>query len=680
MITAQLDAYSSVVDILESRAENCGRQVALVDDRGNQLSFEEWYERSARRARVMQRAGIPAGARIGLIYTNAHIVEYAIDYFAAQLAGGVACPIAGNSTARETETLIKISGISWTVSPRNDFAPTPSGYDVVAGVGDDLAQITFTSGSTGAPKCIGATAAQLLEAILPHLAAPDDVNANASLFIHSMPIGTNAGQAMLLHSLTTGEQYRVLETFTAQTLFDEIEAWPNSVGLLLLPPMATEVCRALSYTPRRSFGSVDYVGITGGSIHPATAQKLPSIFPNAEILTFYTTSETWPAGTSAAVDGNGSSRVGVDAHRHGVLVVDEAGERCEPNQLGEIVLPMARGGGRGYVDLTGALRNSATGFRTGDLGYVDEAGDLFLVDRISYMINSGGAKISPREVENVIASLAGVDDICVFAVPHESLEELVVAAVVLNNTQVDLDQLTQHCAHHLSEHKIPKKFLLLDQIPLMPSGKPDVRGLRELAETSSRANPAVPLLISGVAAVLRDLWSVSLDRTDIAGGSDFFDLGGNSLSATKLAADIHHALGVEIDPAIFIGGVTFHEMLAHVEASTAEECGTPSEESTNGCAPAAEVRRFHEVLRENLPADRLTENPELPGTFLAPGLNSVEIVQLVVALEREFGFTFADESLAVTTFQSPSALWAAVRCELGDAAQISHREHESGRS
>jgi acyl-CoA synthetase (AMP-forming)/AMP-acid ligase II len=154
-----------------------------------------------------------------------------------------------------------------------------------------------------------------------------------------------------------------------------------------------------------------------------------------------------------------------------ISVVDADGNHLKTGEAGEVVIkgPAVM---RGYENNSEANTRSFTDgwFRTGDQGVLDEAGYLRLVGRLKEMINRGGEKISPLEIDDLLLSHPKVAEAVSFGVEHPSWGEEVAAAVVLREP-VPESELLAHCKAHLAEYKCPKKIYVVDAIPRTATGK-----------------------------------------------------------------------------------------------------------------------------------------------------------------------------------------------------------------
>jgi acyl-CoA synthetase (AMP-forming)/AMP-acid ligase II len=156
-----------------------------------------------------------------------------------------------------------------------------------------------------------------------------------------------------------------------------------------------------------------------------------------------------------------------------VAIMDEQGRLLEQGATGEIVI-------RGANVTPGYDRNPEANekafsdgwFRTGDQGYLDSDGYLFITGRLKEIINRGGEKISPREIDEALLDHPAVAQVCTFAMPHPKLGEEIAAAVVLKEGEsADERTLRGFAAERLADFKLPRKIVFLDEIPKGPTGK-----------------------------------------------------------------------------------------------------------------------------------------------------------------------------------------------------------------
>ncbi len=228
-----------------------------------------------------------------------------------------------------------------------------------------------------------------------------------------------------------------------------------------------------------------------------------------------------------------------------LAILDDSGNRLPPGQVGEIA---ARGPTlmSGYLDdpEANAAAFHSGWFRTGDIGHIDDDGFLFLVGRKKEMINRGGTKISPREVDDVLARHPAVADVAVFAIPHRTLGEDVAAAAVLRApAEVSELDLRRFASDRLAAYKVPRRIVFVESIPKSAMGRPQRGALTEefgallaFKTAGQPGSPSTQRPPTEAEAQLAQIWRRLLGVEHIGVEDNFWDLGGNSLSATLMLA------------------------------------------------------------------------------------------------------------------------------------------------
>jgi long-chain acyl-CoA synthetase len=235
---------------------------------------------------------------------------------------------------------------------------------------------------------------------------------------------------------------------------------------------------------RYDLSSLEVLAYGGSPVAPEVIRRTREILPSTRLVQVYGLSETGfltglrdQEHTPERLMSCGRPCPGID-----LQVVDEEGRRLVAGQRGEVV---ARGANvmSGYwkdaEDTSSAFRDSF--FRTGDLGYQDAEGYLYLVDRIKDMIVTGGEKVFCSEVESVLYEHPAVQEAAVFGVPDPRWGETVMACVALKpRSAVSEEELVQFCRGRLSPYKIPRRVEFSEtELPKSGSGKILKRALRE---------------------------------------------------------------------------------------------------------------------------------------------------------------------------------------------------------
>ena len=257
-----------------------------------------------------------------------------------------------------------------------------------------------------------------------------------------------------------------------------------------------------------------------------------------------------------------------------VSVVDEDGNRVSPEEIGEIVI---RGPNvmSSYADNPeGNTESFANGwFRTGDQGYLDAEGYLFITGRLKEMINRGGEKISPKEVDEMLMQHPAVAQAVSFAVPHATLGEDVAAAVVLRKgSSTTESKLQQFASVRIAEFKVPRRVVFVSEIPRGATGKVQRHGLAErlrltkpdeAAKQAAGAEYAAPR--NPIEEKLVEIWSEVLRVPRVGIHDNFFVLGGDSIVASQILVRVRETLHAELSFHVFFEAPTVAGMAAGIQ-------------------------------------------------------------------------------------------------------------------
>jgi acyl-CoA synthetase (AMP-forming)/AMP-acid ligase II/thioesterase domain-containing protein/acyl carrier protein len=261
-------------------------------------------------------------------------------------------------------------------------------------------------------------------------------------------------------------------------------------------------------------------------------------------------------------------------------VVDEAGNALPVGEVGELVLDIACV----FDGYENDPKANAEAFRdgcyhTGDLGYFDEDGYLFLVGRKKELINRGGEKIAPFEVEQELHAIPGVESAAVFPIHHPTLGAEVGAVIeTRGGTTLSEVEVATALRETLAEFKVPRRFAFVDEIPKGPTGRV-VR--RDLAAALGFDKPddrhadrdiGAERVPTALEARLRELWCEALKHDTVGLDEDFFLAGGDSLQAIELFLRIEQDLGTRLPRAILFEAGTIAEMAKKIAAYNGSPC------------------------------------------------------------------------------------------------------------
>jgi oxalate---CoA ligase len=207
-------------------------------------------------------------------------------------------------------------------------------------------------------------------------------------------------------------------------------------------------------------------------------------------------------------------------------------------------------------------------FRTGDLGHMDEDGYLFLTGRLGDLINRGGQKFSPVELDEFCSAWPEASEAAAYGFAHPSLGQEVGLALVLAGEELDKQTVQERIAQELAPYKLPRRILFLDALPRNQNGK-----LQRHLLASMQAGARVPVLECSnespteLESRLLDLWMQNLSVDELGIDDDYFESGGDSLSATTLLATLEKELGAGVAAVDFFECATVRKLAGYLEAN-----------------------------------------------------------------------------------------------------------------
>ncbi|NMP21062.1 class I adenylate-forming enzyme family protein [Sulfobacillus harzensis] len=465
------------------------------------LTYEAMAKDVYRTQRTLKAAGLAAGDRLAVMLGNDW--PYLALYLASLASGIIFVPL-NTKLARpevaeildhaEPQLVISDDALSaqipepfaealvvlsqwqrrWHNASDSPVAPHPVQTD-------DVALILYTSGTTGRSKGVmlthGNIAAQFYQSAsaLIGIREPDRV---VSLY----PLFHSAQHVFLQPPLTVGAT-TIIDDFSPRRVHDLIHR--ERVSVFFGVPAMYHILLQDPEFRSESFPDIRILTY-GASITPVeTIQTLKRRFPDAGIKNLYGQTENSPAVSGLddryALTKLGS--VGLPVPGMTLAIVDEHDQEVAPGVVGEVV---TRGVNlmKGYYKNPEATRQVLDNgwYHTGDLGYMDDEGFLYVIDRKKDMIIRGGQNVYPAEVENVLYAHPDVVECAVIGVPHKIYGEEVAAVVVKKpDSHLSSDDLAWFVKDRIAAYKVPVRYYFVDELPHNASGKILKRELRELA-------------------------------------------------------------------------------------------------------------------------------------------------------------------------------------------------------
>ena len=477
---------------------------------GDVVTYGDMARRAAALAAGLHEHAVGTGDVVGLLSYNCP--EFLETMFAANYLGAVVMPInwrlappevryiLEHSKARALvcdESLMELAdeatkGLEgpllracisqaslqgWTVLGELRSSPDPTLRASAAG--DDLHRLMYTSGTTGRPKGVMITHANLAWKNLAHIIEFGVTGAELGLACGPM-YHVGALDLTTTTMIAAGATTIIHRVFEASHVVDEIER--SRVTTVWLAPAMVNAIMSLPDVERRDLSSVRLI-IGGGEKMPIPLiERLQRTFPSAWFADAYGLTETVSGDTfldkASTVTKLGSA--GRPCLFLELDIWDEHGTPLPAGERGEVVLrgPKVFKGYWRDAEATDAAFGGGW-FHTGDIGIRDDDGYLYIVDRLKDMILSGGENIAGSEVERVLYEHDAVLEAAVVGRPDDRWGEVPVAFVVLRpNAAATSDALIEHCRVQLARFKVPKDIVFLEALPRNPSGKVLKRELR----------------------------------------------------------------------------------------------------------------------------------------------------------------------------------------------------------
>ena len=482
---------------------------------GASVSYGELDGASDRVAAALARRGVAVGDRVALYCPNSP--EFATAYLGILKAGAVVVPVNLLLNPREIAYIVGDAGarallyhealggnvaafrgqvrsleLAVCIGERPVDAADPTWAGVLAGAGDaprlvcdprtDLAAILYTSGTTGHPKGAMLSHRNLVsntDSVIGALRLDPRVDRILVVLPMFHSFAATVGMLMpLLHGLS----FVPVPRFDPALVSDAIEATGSTV-FLGVPSMYNLLLR-LPDAQQRQWSSIRF-GVSGGAAMPVEVMRRFEERFGFPILEGDGPTECSPVTCVNPLEGTRKpASVGLPVPDVEIAIFDDAGVRLDTGAIGEVCV---RGPNvmKGYWGLPEATAEVFFGewLRTGDLGYIDEGGYVFLVDRKKDMIIVNGMNVYPRMIEEVLYRLPGVGEAAVVGEPHESHGEIPVAYVVpATGAALDAGSVRAWCKENLGRHEVPRKVIFVEGLPKNAAGKVLKRELRRGGE------------------------------------------------------------------------------------------------------------------------------------------------------------------------------------------------------
>jgi len=436
----------------------------------------------------------------------------------------------------------------------------------------DVALMLQTSGTTGRPRIVLLTHRNLCASagnfVRTSRLTRRDRNLCLIPMFHIHPLCGS-----ILASLAAGGSVVCTPGFHAPSFFEWLEAF-RPTWYTVGPAVHRLILARASDNPEAAArNSLRFIGSGSAPLSPALAGELERAF-GVPVIEGYGMTEVCSRATCNPLP-PGRRKPGSVGPAAGpeVAIMVEGGESLLPRgEIGEVVVRGENVTPGYFGDPEANARSFVDGwFRTSDQGYLDADGYLFITGRLKEVINRGGEKISPLEVEAALLDHPAVAEAAAFAMPDPALGEDVAAAVVLRDPSVTELDLREFAASRLADFKVPRRVVVLDEIPKGALGKvqrfglADVLGLPGAPEAGRPGPGPAHAPRTPLEEALAEIWREVLRIPRMGVHEHFMDLGGDSLLATQVLARVRQAWGIDVSPIEFFDTRTVAGLAAYLE-------------------------------------------------------------------------------------------------------------------
>ncbi|GBG84849.1 hypothetical protein CBR_g39225 [Chara braunii] len=536
MVQAKNEMLSTLPALLRSVGK--ADDVAVIVASGSpQLSYAELHAEVDRVAAVLRSSfGVAQGSVVSMAFPNT--IELVILFLAVTRARAIAAPLNAAYKEEEFRFYMEDAGAACLIIPAKagggsaEKAGTTLGIPVVAaewmtssesaqalglklvsgavkgessiddddGPGplpepDDVALFLHTSGTTSRPKGVPLTHGNLTASMKNIIRTYDLQSTDRTLIV--MPLFHVHGlMAALLATLAAGGTVVLPAAgrFSATTFWHDIATY-GVTWYTAVPTIHQILLSHHHRSPLVEYPRLRFIRSCSSSLPPPVLHSLEEEF-KAPVLEAYAMTEASHQMTSNPLPEHGGHKPGSVGRPTGIelAVIDSDGKMLETGRIGEVCVKGANVT-KGYVNNEEANKAAFTGgwFHTGDRGFLDADGYLMLTGRIKELINRGGEKISPSEVDNALLSHPAVSEAVAFAAPDEKYGEVVNAAVVLHPGAVASSKdIIEHCKTKVAPFKVPAHVFITDSVPRTGTGKIQRRFVAEkfLKEAQQQHGPA----------------------------------------------------------------------------------------------------------------------------------------------------------------------------------------------
>ena len=484
----------AIYEYLEISAKNTPRKIAIIEG-NNTISYEELLKKTKIVSENIKKK-TDLGQVISLLSENS--IEFIIAYFGIMMSGNIVHLIPPNSS--EKQILYQIQQVNpfsilCSETMKKKIARIEYKHEIISSIinnsnsqinqdnkyrFNEISSVIFTSGTTGIPKGVKLKHNNIIfttNNIIKIIGIqPEDIEINSLQLSHSFGLGC-------IHTTIARGATSVIfrNTINLKSIINSIKAH-KATGFVGVPTTLQRILDNYKEEFKEKGKNLEYILTNSSPIPKNDAKEIMYILPSTKFFTYYGLTEA-SRSTFFLFNSNSDKieSVGTPAPQVQIKILGKNGEQLEKFQAGEIWIS-GQNVIEEYWDGGNEKSRIKNGWlQTGDIGYFDNDGYLYIKGRKDDIINIGGEKVSPIEIEAAIKLLDKIDDVAIIGAADRIFGQIPIAYIVTKSS-VNEEEILNHCNKILEKYKIPQKIIFTHEIPKNESGKIKRNVLKEMYE------------------------------------------------------------------------------------------------------------------------------------------------------------------------------------------------------
>ena len=484
----------AVYEFLELSAEKYPNKIAIKDDTAS-ITYNELLKNSKFVSNSIKNM-INHGQTISLLSENS--INFVITYFGILMAGGIVHIIPPNSSEKQIQFQIQkvkpvIIVCSETLKNKitrnqykhilisdliNNSLSSKINHNTIHDKFNEVSSIIFTSGTTGIPKGVKLKHENIIfvtNNIIKIIGVrSDDTEINPLQLSHSFGLGC-------LHTTIAQGATAIIfrNSINLKEIIDAVTI-NKATGFVGVPATFQKILLNYKEEFKEAGKNFHYLLTNSAPMPKDDVQEIIDLFPLTDFFTYYGLTEA--SRSTFLLFNNDITKiesVGKPAPNVEIKIITNNGNTSNEYEIGEVLIKGSNVIDEYWPGTTERTKIKDGWLQTGDLGYFDNDGYLYLKGRKDDIINVGGEKVSPTEIELTIKQLDKVQDVVVIGIPDRTFGEIPVAFIV-TKFNLETNEILSHCIKTLERYKVPQNIIFIDNIPQNESGKIERNALREM--------------------------------------------------------------------------------------------------------------------------------------------------------------------------------------------------------